>query len=126
MKRLWIAAGLLVMAVGLCVTVTLYQHRCIDDMLAKLTRLEQVYNSGDRAASRDIAEEMAEEYATTGRILFCFVPHGEMADSQETMAVLPQLVSEGGEEEMRMEMARLREQLTYLRGVDDPTWENVL
>ena len=39
MKRLWMAAGLLVTAVGLCVTVTLYQHRCIDNMLAQLTRL---------------------------------------------------------------------------------------
>ena len=126
MKRLWIAAGLLVTAVGLCVTVTLYQHRCIDDMLAKLTRLEQVYDSGDRSAARSIADDMAAEYEEAGRILFCFLPHGEMADSQETVALLPKLVADGGEEEMRMEMARLREQLTYLRGVDDPTWENVL
>lgn len=126
MKRLWIAVILLGLAVGLCVTANLYQHRCIDDMLAKLTHLEQVYDGGDRAAARALAEDMAEEYAEVGHVLFCFLPHGEMADSQETVAVLPQLVAEGGEEEMRMEMARLREQLTYLRGVDDLTWENVL
>ena len=126
MKRLWIAAVLLVMAMGLCVTVTIYQHHCIDDMLSKLTRLEQVYDDGDRDAARRMAEDMAAEYEGVGRILFCFLPHGEMADSQETVALLPKLVAEGGEEELRMEMARLREQLTYLRGVDDLRWENVL
>ena len=42
MKRLWIAAALLILAVWLCVTAGLYQHRSIDGMLARLHKGEQV------------------------------------------------------------------------------------
>ena len=126
MKRLWIAGALILAAVGLCITVSLYQHSRIDRMLAHLERLEQVHDSGNREAARSLATDMAQEYEHIGRVLFCFLPHGEMADSQETVALLPHLVTVGSEDEMRMEMARLREQLTYLRCVDDLRWENVL
>jgi len=126
MKRLWVAAGMIAAVVALCVTVVLYQHRQIDKMLVQLDRLEQVYDSGDRDAARSIAQDMATDYKAVGRVLFCFVTHNEMADSQETVALLPDLVMQQGEEELRMEIARLREQLTYLRGIDDLRWENVL
>ena len=126
MKRLWVAAGMIAAVVALCVTVVLYQHCQIDKMLVQLDRLEQVYDSGDRDAARSIAQDMATDYKAVGRVLFCFVTHNEMADSQETVALLPDLVMQQGEEELRMEIARLREQLTYLRGIDDLRWENVL
>lgn len=126
MKRIWCAAALIVATVGLCITVNRYQHRHIDRMLEQVDRLEQVYDSGDRDAARDLAADMAQEYEAVGRVLFCFVTHNEMADSQETVALLPALIDQQGEEELRMEIARLREQLTYLRGVDDLRLGNVL
>ena len=126
MKRLWIAAALLILAAGLCVTAGLYQHRSIDGMLARLEDMERAFAAGDRETARRLAEEIAEEYETVGAVLFCFVPHNDLADSQETVTMLPTLMAQGGEEELRMEMARLREQLTYLRGIDDPLWRNIL
>lgn len=126
MKRLWIAVGLLALAVGLCVSATLYQHRRIDGMLAQLEAMEQTFAAGDRDTARGMAAELAEDYEAIGAVLFCFVPHSDLADSQETVTMLPTLMERGGEEELRMEMARLREQLLYLRGVDDPLWRNIL
>ena len=126
MKRLWIAAALLILAVGLCVTAGLYQHRSIDGMLARLEDMERAFAAGDRETARRLAEERAEDYETVGAVRFCFVPHNDLADSQETVTMLPTLMAQGGEEELQMEMARLREQLTYLRGIDDPLWRNIL
>lgn len=126
MKRLWIAVALLVAAALLCVSVTIYQHHHIDRMLSQLDRLEQAYNDRQYDTALTIAGDMAEHYKQVGRILFCFVTHKEMADSQETVALLPYLLEYGGKEELYMEIARLREQLLYLRGVDDLKWENVL
>lgn len=126
MKRLWIAVGLLAVAVGLCVTATLYQHRQIDRMLGTLDRLETAYTAGDSAEAHRLAEQLATDYEATGQVLYCFIAHKELADSQETVAVLPALLRQGGEEELRMEIARLREQFRYLRDVDDPTVWNIL
>lgn len=126
MKRLWIAMALLAVAVGLCVATTLYQHRQIDRLSATLDRMESAYIAGDMSQARQLAQQVAEDYAAIGERLYCFVAHSELADSQETVAVLPALLRQGGEEELKMELARLREQLEYLRGVDDPTLWNIL
>lgn len=126
MKRLWIAVGLLTAAVGLCVTVTLYQHRQIDRLLGTLDRLETAYIVGDTAEAHRLAEELVVDYEAVGRVLYCFTAHNELAESQETVAVLPALLRQSGEEELRMEIARLREQFGYLRSVDDPSIWNIL
>lgn len=126
MKRLWIAAALLLVTAALCVTTTLYQHRQIDRLLNTLGRLEQAYTAGDTEAAHRLAEELVADYERVGRVLYCFVPHEELAESQETVAVLPALLRQGGEEEFKMELARLREQFGYLRSVDDATVWNIL
>lgn len=126
MKRLWIAAGLLVATVVLCLSTTLYLHRQIDRLLGTLERLEQAYTIGDTEQAHRLAEDLTADYEQVGRILYCFVPHEELAESQETVAVLPALLRQGGEEEFKMELARLREQFGYLRSVDDATVWNIL
>lgn len=126
MKRLWIAVALLAVAVGLCTVTTLYQHRQIDQLTANLDRLESAYTAGDMAQAERLAKQVVADYTAVGKILYCFVAHSDLADSQETVAMLPALLQQGGEEELKMELARLREQLAYLRGVDDPTIGNIL
>ncbi len=126
MKRLWIAAALLVVVVGLCVATTLYQHRQIDKLLGTLDELESAYALGDYPKAGQLAQQVVDDYAKVSRVLYCFVAHGDLADSQETVVMLPALLRQGGEEELKMELARLREQLDYLRRVDDPTIWNIL
>ena len=126
MKRLWIAVALLAVAAGLCTVTTLYQHRQIDRLTANLDRLESAYAVGDMPQAERLAKQVVADYTAVGKILYCFVAHSDLADSQETVAMLPALLQQGGEEELKMELARLREQLAYLRGVDDPTIGNIL
>ena len=126
MKRLWIAVALLTIAMGLCAVTTIYQHRQIDRLTATLDRLETAYEAGDIPEASRLAKQVVADYAAVGKILYCFVAHSDLADSQETVAMLPALLQQGGEEELKMELARLREQLAYLRSVDDPTIGNML
>ena len=126
MRRLWIAVGLLAIAAGLCLSATLYQHRQIDRLLDTLDQMETAYDNGNVDKAHQLAEDLVADYEAVGRVLYCFIAHSDLADSQETVAVLPALLLQGGEEELRMEIARLREQFGYLRGVDDPTIGNIL
>lgn len=126
MKRLWLAAGLLLLVADACLFASLYQHRQIDRMLGTLDRLEATYETGDTHEAYRLAKTLATDYARVGKVLYCYVAHNDLAESQETAAVLPALILQGGREEMKMEIARLREQLQYLRGIDDPLWQNIL
>ncbi len=127
MKRLWVAVALLGLAASLCVCASLYQHRHIDRMLDTLDQLESAYAAGDIPKAQRLAEQLAKDYEAAGRVLFCFIAHGDLAQSQETVALLPALLQQNSQqEELNMEIARLREQLLHLRGIDDPLWQNIL
>lgn len=127
MRRLWVAVALLTLATGLCVGASLYQHRHIDQMLSSLERLEAAYTHGQTDQALTIAEQLANDYKAVGQVFYCFVAHSDLAESQETVALIPALLREQGpQEELKMEIARLREQLLHLRGIDDPLLQNIL
>lgn len=126
MKRLWIGVALLGVALGLCLGTSLYQHHQIDGMLSLLDEIEKAYALGDTATAQSLAEQLCHDYEATGRVLYCFIAHSDLEESQETVALLPSLLRQGKQEELTMEIARLREQLLYLRSIDDPLWQNIL
>ena len=66
------------------------------------------------------------DYQRLSNRISIYVPHGEIRESQETAAMLPALLREGSDEELAMEIARLRVQLKYLQQVDDPLLQNIL
>jgi hypothetical protein len=126
MKRLWIAVALIGTVAGLCVITTAYQHRRTEDMLALVDAVEAAYEDGDIPAARRNAEELIAVYDGVCRIMMCYVTHSDIAESQETVRMLPALLEKGGGEEQKMEIARLREELTHLRQIDDPLPWNIL
>lgn len=124
MKRLWLAAALLLAVVGLCVATQAYMRRQTDTLLSALEALEASYSEGDFADTRRLAKKLAEDYTRRTRLMYCFVAHSDLEDSRETVALLPALL-EREQEDALAEMARLREQLKHLREIDLPTPENV-
>lgn len=125
MKRLYIAAVLLAAVAALCLFSHRYQYRQIDRMLQDLNRIEELARAGD-ADAIPVAEDFAAEYRRVSDRISCYVSHSELRESRETAAILPTLLREHGEEELYMEIARLRSQLLYLQQVDDPLLQNIL
>lgn len=126
MKRLWIGAVLLAVAIGLCVASQAYLHRQTTVLLSYLDELEAGYQAEDRETAAYWADKLAVEYEQRTALMDCFVAHSDLADSRETAVMLPAILEQDGREELQMEIARLREQLEHLRQIDRPTWRNVL
>ena len=126
MKRIWIALTLLLLTFGLCGGSQYYQHRQMSRMLEMLTALEEAHASGSPSETAQLAEAFSAEYQRITNRMDCYIAHDDLAESQETVALLPALLRQGGEEELRMEIARLREQILYLRDIDDPLLRNIL
>ena len=126
MRRLYIATVFLTAVVAACVLTHLYQHRQMDRMLDSLDRVEALYRDGDTDGAVTLAEDFAAEYQRICDRISCYVAHNELRESHETAALLPTLLQERSEEEIYMEIARLRAQLTFVRQVDDPLLQNIL
>lgn len=126
MKRLYIALVLLTAVVAACIFTQRYQHHQTQRMLHTLDRIEQLYRSGNTAEAIAEAEAFADDYLRISDRISCYIAHSELRESRETAALLPTLLREHGEEELYMEMARLRAQLMHLQQVDDPILQNIL
>ncbi len=125
MKRLYIAAVLLTAVAALCLLSNRYHHRQIDRMLQSLDHIEQMARAGDTDAL-PLAETFAAEYRRLSDLISGYVSHNELRESREAATLLPTLLREQNEDELYMEIARLRGQLLYLRQVDDPLLQNIL
>ncbi len=126
MKRLCIAVVLLIATVTACVFTHHYQHRQLNRMLENLDRIEAAVRTGDIFHATTLAEDFAATYRQVSDRISCYVSHNELRESRETAALLPTLVHHQNEEELWMELARLRAQLLYLQQVDDPLLQNIL
>lgn len=126
MKRLRIAALLLAGVVALCVTTHLTHHRRMDRMMARLDRIEELARGGDTHGAIQAATTFADEYRRVSDRISFYVAHSELRESRETAAMLPTLLRQDSEDELYMEIARLREHLRNLRQVDDPLLRNIL
>lgn len=126
MKRVWIAVALLAVVVGLCGAGTLYRHRQTEGLLSTLDQLERAYTRDDMADAQRLATELVHRYERISDVLLCYTAHGDMAESMETVRLLPTLLEQGGGEELSMEIARLREEWSHLKAIDDPTMWNIL
>jgi len=125
-KRLWIAVGLLITVIVLCVVTERYQHHRMEEMLTTLDQLEEAYEQGDVTRARALADEMTREYEHISRVIMCFTAHSDIAESQETVMLLPTLLRQNSYDELTMEIARLREEFSHLRDIDDPYLRNIL
>lgn len=126
MKRIRIAVILLVLVVGLCIATRQYQHRRVGELLDTLDRIEAACRNGDTTTVALLAEEFATAFDRASNVMDCYVAHDDLAESRETAALLPSLLRQGGEEELSMELHRLREQLTHLQQIDDLLLRNIL
>lgn len=126
MKRLYIAALLLAAVAAVCLLSHIYQHRQIDRMLDQLNRIEAVARAGDADHAFRLAEDFTADYRRVSDRISCYVPHGELRESRETAALLPTLLRQSSQDELWMELARLRSQLEYIQQIDDPSLQNIL
>lgn len=126
MKRLYIALLLLAAVVAVCVFSHSYLHQQVDRMLSHLDSIEALARAGDTDHAAQQAEEFSSTYLRVCDRISCYVAHSELQASRETAALLPTLLRRQNEDELWMELARLRSQLRYIQRVDDPNLQNIL
>ena len=125
MKRLFIAAALLALTVGLCVGSRLTLNRGVDALLAALDETEGAYRAGDTAAAQATADRLSPLFDKEARFFPLFLPHEHLDAAEDSLAALPALLP-GDRAAFEAELARCRLHLQRLRDGERLTPDNIL
>lgn len=125
MKRLFIAAALLFLTVGLCVGSRLTLEHGVNTLLAALDETEAAYQADDTAAAQATANRLPPLFEKETRLFPLFLPHEHLDAAEDSLATLPALLP-GDRAAFEAELTRCRLRLECLRDGERLTLGNIL
>lgn len=136
MKRLWIAVILIAATVLLCFGVQFYHQRQLDEIEDQLNAIEIACVNRETAKAVSLSQQLLKNYTHYTDRMSYFISHSTLMECQESFTLLPVKIrqdltkdSEQDPQDMDdlcIELKKLRLQLHYLRGINRPTWQNIL
>lgn len=126
MKRLLVAAGMLLLVTGLCLASIHIQTSNTSYLLVSLDRLQETFDKGDYAQCEELARQFVADFDKRTRYFPYFLRHSDLSRIEEIVVPLPVLLEEGDTQHFAAELARCRNQLETLYQVELPLPENIL
>ena len=124
MKRMWIAAGLLLAVAALCVGTLFFQLETVERLEAELDAAANAVEEGAEDAEEKVAA-FAEDAKSAGDAVAFMARHADGHPLRERAALLPTLLESGDRADFETEVARCRFLLTELREVEKPLFGNI-
>ena len=124
MKRLWIAAGLLLAVGVLCGGTLLLQLRTVNRLSESLDAAVAAVAAGQPEAAERVAA-FAADAQSAGETVAFMARHADGCPLRESAALLPTLLRTGQKAEFFAEAARCRFFLTELRDAEKPLFGNI-
>ena len=125
MKRLWLAAALLVAIIGLCVVALGYLNRQIDLLTNQIDRIESAIVQGDVVAATSDTQQFLKDYEKRTRYFTWFMRHAELEESHKIVCTLMPMLTSGHTEQFRENLLRLREILELMVEAESPLPQNI-
>ena len=124
MKRMWIAAGLLLAVAALCVGTLFFQLETVDRLEAELDAAAHAVAAGAADAEEKVAS-FAEDAKSAGDAVAFMARHADGHPLRESAALLPTLLAAGDRADFDTEVARCRFLLSELREAEKPLFGNI-
>ncbi len=124
MKRLWIAIGILLFVIALCVGALFWQLAAIDRLEQSLDRAENAARQ-QRTDAMEKAESFEQECLETTEKLASLSRHVDSFPLRESACQLPVLLEQQDLEHFYAEVTRCRFYLDELRRSEKPLFENI-
>lgn len=126
MKRLLVAAGMLLLVAGVCFFSIHTQTSNIGYLLVSLDRIQETFDKEDYAQCEELARQFVADFEKRTRYFPYFLQHTDVSRIQEIVVPLPVLLQEGDTQHFAAELARCRSQLETLYREELPLPENIL
>lgn len=124
MKRMWIAAGLLLAVAALCVGTLVFQLETVDRLEAGLDDAANAVAEGAADAKEKVAA-FAKDAESAGDAVAFMARHADGHPLRESAALLPTLLEAGDLADFETEVARCRFLLSELREAEKPLFGNI-
>lgn len=125
MKRLFVAAALLALTVGLCVGGALTLEHHVDRLLTALDEVESAYRTGGAETAAAPVDQFADLFSEETRWFPLFLPHEQLDAAEDSATALSALLP-GESAAFEAELTRCRRRLENLRDSERLTLENLL
>lgn len=126
MKRIIIAAVILIFVSAASVFILGFYTKRIDRMVKIADDLQTALDSGDLDKCLTQSHELIDEFKSSSRFFPLFMRHSDIARIEETLVALPVLIETGSTQHFAAELARCKNMLENLAELENPTLENIL
>jgi hypothetical protein len=126
MKRMLIAAAVLLLVVALCTVSIRMQTDSVGYLQTSLEEIQESYDRGDLAACQELTDRFVADFEEKTRFFPFFLRHSDLSRVEEIAVPLPVLLREGDTQHFAAELVRCKNQLQRLYEVELPSLENIL
>jgi hypothetical protein len=124
-KRLIIAAALLVIVAAVCVVSLGVQVNNTQYLLDELEQVQQAYDDGNIELCRTLSRDFVKTFEEKTKHFPLFMRHADIQKIEETVVPLPVMIAEGDGGHFAAQLAVCRNQLEKLSNVETPLTENI-
>lgn len=125
MKRLYVAAAILLSVVILCLFTLNLQSKNIHELITIIDEIQQDFNQQDIGKCIEVSYQFKEEFDERTRFFPFFMRHSDVTKIEETVVTLPTMLEADDTEHFIVELTKCRNQLEKLSELETPTLENI-
>lgn len=126
MKRVILAAALLLIVAAGCISSIWLQVHQTDYLLGLLDEISDAYEREDRTTCIVLTDQFADEYVRRTKYFPFFMRHSDLTKIEETAVVLPVMIRKEWDDHFPSELVRCRNQLEKLSELELPELQNIL
>lgn len=125
MKRLFVAAAILLSVVVLCIFTLNLQSKNIHYLITIIDEMQQDFDQKELGKCIEVSYRFEEEFDQRTRFFPFFMRHSDVTKIEETVVTLPTILEEDDSEHFIVELTKCRYQLEKLSELETPTLENI-
>lgn len=127
MKRVWAAAALFIMILGICIWGLITTNMMTGSIYSRLNEIKSEVKSGNKSTATALSETAIHEWHEYHMKMCTYMPHSRLEAIDQSLAALPPLInSESGTDQFEAECERAEAQIEHLKDTELPSLENIL
>lgn len=125
MKRLFVAAAILLSVIILCIFTLNLQSKNINFLINIIDEMQQSYDQKDLGKCIEVSHHFKEEFDAKTRFFPFFMRHSDVSKIEDTAVTLPTMLEANDTDHFIVELTKCRSQLEELAKLETPTLENI-
>lgn len=126
MKRVWVAAAIFLVVLGLCTYGLITTNKLTGNMSVRLDELKSDVKNGKTAAALALSESTIKEWHGYHMEMCMYMPHARLEAIDQSLAALPPLItSPNGTDQFEAECERASAQIEHLKDTELPSLANI-